>query len=809
MWENFFSWYLDAGVGQILDQAKHNLASSWRYLNIAGLIKTLFAPYRRMQVEKKTPRYGVESIFDKIVFNLISRLIGAFVRAALITTGIISLVLIATVTVFYITVWLLIPPLSIPGYLKIKTNTITEKDLESKAAFLQKLKKSSLFRHVSQFFDQEFAVLFENLDPQNFGTKAGSKIAEVLADIGKSSKNLSDYLAKKGIRQQTYINLVTTTNYIISIVPKKPLAPIGQTLSFGYTRTLEQFARRIIGQELSLTPTEKEAIEAIEKILTRPQNNNILLVGEPGVGRHATIEDLAVAIATSHLTNLSAKQLVYLDTIALAGTGKNLVEVKSNFQSVLVEARNAGNVILVIDQIDKITSAKDSRLDLSEVLTFALRESDLPIIALTTPDEFNEYLRPNAAVLKFFERIDLVEPQPEETLQILVGRALNALEKERIASDLLALVEIVARSNQLIADKKQPEKAIILFDEITALARDLGQKITVELVDTVISQKTKTPIGALTKSESEKLKNLETLLHKRIIGQNEAIEQIAKAMRRARVEIENTQKPIGSFLFLGPTGVGKTETAKALAEAYFGDEIKMVRLDMSEFQANDGLARLIGDIGSKSPGILTSQVRDHPYGILLLDEFEKASPTVHNLFLQVLDEGFLTDAFGKKVSFSNIIIIATSNAGAEFIREQLQSAQTGVTPDQAHQGSPLSERLINFILENGLFSPELINRFDGVIVYHPLTEDEVVKVTILMLKNLSDKLKEAKNITLEVTDELAARVAKTGYNPQFGARPIKRLIADKLEDEIAKLIIDGSVKNGDKIAASTLLGFIR
>lgn len=797
--ENFFSWYLDAGITEILQNVKHNFASSWRYLNIAGLLKTLFSPYRRLQVEKKAPEYGVTSVFDKIVFNTTSRAVGAFVRLALIFTGLVSLTLIAIATLIYNTILIIIPPLSLPKYLKLSANTITEEDLLSAETFTKKLKASSLFRYVSQFFDEQFAGLFDSLgNPQDLNIHAGQHISEVLADLAKSNKNLSLYLDQKSIKPETFINLVTTIDHYLSSPPKKPLAPIGQTLSFGYTRTLERFAREISGQNLYLTPTEKEALQEIEKILTRPQNNNILLAGEPGVGRHATIENLATAITASHLPNLSAKQLIYLDTIALAGTGKNLVAVKSNFESVLVEAKNAGNVILVVDQIDKIVSAKDSRLDLSEVLTFALSQSDLPIIGITTPDEFSEYIRPNAAVLKFFERIDLEEPKPAETLQVLVGKALNALGREKIASDLSALSEIVERSNQLIADRKQPEKAIVLFDEVRAEAASLGQRVTVQLVDTIISLKTKTPVGALTKSESAKLKDLEGILHKRIIGQNEAIDGIAKAMRRARTEIENTQKPIGSFLFLGPTGVGKTETAKALAEAYFGDENKMTRVDMSEFQAGDAQARLIGDISSKSPGILTSQVRDHPYGILLLDEFEKANPAVHNLFLQVLDEGYLSDAFGKKVSFSNIIIIATSNAGAEFIREQLAGGN-----DQPE----LSDKLISYVLEKGLFSPELINRFDGVIVYHPLTEDEIVKVTALMLKKLSVKLKEAKNITLELTDELAAKVAKAGYNTQFGARPIKRLIQDKIEDEIAKMIIDEKVKNGDRISASTLLGF--
>jgi len=284
-------------------------------------------------------------------------------------------------------------------------------------------------------------------------------------------------------------------------------------------------------------------------------------------------------------------------------------------------------------------------------------------------------------------------------------------------------------------------------------------------------------------------------------------------MRRARAEIETGARPIGSFLFLGPTGVGKTETAKALAQIYFGSEEKMVRLDMSEYQGTDSLSRLIGDIRNKTQGQLASLIRQHPFALLLVDEFEKADSSVHNLFLQVLDEGHLTDAFGKKVSFDNIIIIATSNAAAEFIREEIAKIHPRGEVETTASGHPggdqsLSQRLINYVLEKGLFSPELINRFDAVVVYQPLTDEQTGQVTKLMLNNLAQKIKETKNITLEITDELCQKVAKAGYDPTFGARPIRRLIADKIEDGIAKMIIEESAKNGDKIAPSTLLKFV-
>jgi ATP-dependent Clp protease ATP-binding subunit ClpA len=321
--------------------------------------------------------------------------------------------------------------------------------------------------------------------------------------------------------------------------------------------------------------------------------------------------------------------------------------------------------------------------------------------------------------------------------------------------------------------------------------------VDVTTVDDTLAEISKIPIGKIKESEKEKLKDLESFLHKRIVGQDEAITEISRAMRRARSGIEASRKTIGSFLFLGPTGVGKTETAKALSGAYFGEESKMIRLDMTEFQGNDALARLIGNPQTQSPGQLASLIRQNPYGVLLLDEFEKSSQDVQNLFLQIVDEGNLTDAFGKKVSFANIIIVATSNAGAEYIREQVEKGE-----------KELSKKLVEYVLSQNLFSPELINRFDATVVYKPLTQEEVTSVAKLMLTSLAQDIKETKNITLEVTDNLASEIAQKGYDPAFGARPIKRLIADKIEDQIAKLVISETIKNGDTINSEDILKFL-
>src|SRR3989344_1741135 len=347
--QNFFSWYFAEGITDFLENRQQSLGIVWRFINVFGLLRTLFSPYRRMQVEKES-KYGASTLIDRIIFNLISRFVGAGVRITLILAGLVGFLIYSLLLIPYSLFFLAIPIFSLPRFSSLKKNTILQTDLASKEVFLKKVQASRFFK------------------------------------------------------------------------PKRALAPLGQTLSFGYTRTLEKFARAIGGKNLFLSAAEQAAIEQIEKVLTRPKNNNLLLVGEVGVGRHATVENLGVAIANSNIPSLSGKQLVYLDTIALAGSGKNLIEVKKNFESVLVESKGAGNVILVIDQIDKIVSSKDGRLDLTEVLSFALAESQLPLIGITAPDDFNQYIRPNAQLTKFFEKVDLEEPDFEGVLKILVGK---------------------------------------------------------------------------------------------------------------------------------------------------------------------------------------------------------------------------------------------------------------------------------------------------------------------------------------------------------------------------------------------------
>ncbi|MBI2327613.1 ATP-dependent Clp protease ATP-binding subunit [Candidatus Curtissbacteria bacterium] len=799
---DYLSWHFEKALPDFINSRQEQIAAVFTYFNIAGLLKNLFAPYRRLTAKPK------EKLLDRLSFDIISRIVGAAVRSLLILTGLFATLLVIIFQPIAILAYLVFPFLSYPQYQNFKNNNFFATDLESAQKFLQKLQKTALFKFLSIFFEEDLKTIFQNMPPPaSLKIKEGQNPYEIVTNLAQNWPTLTRFLEQKNLKTSQFLTLVDYLKDHIENPVKFAGIPLGQMLNFGYTNTLDAFSTQLTKQSLPASYPRKPLIDQIEKVINRPFDNNILLVGEPGVGRHTVLESLASQIQRSQIKSLIGRRVMLLDSTALAGTGKNMLEVKSNFEAILAEAKHAGNIILAIDNIDRITSSAAGRIDLTEVLTQILTDNSLPIIGITTLDEFNEFIRPNASLLKVFEKIDVTETSAEETTIILIGRVLAIYQKEKIATSLAAISEMVQKSQKLIAARYQPDKSIIILqDSIAEAKRRNFAIIAPTLVDEVISQIAKIPVGKITEKESEKLTNLEAILHKRVIGQDEAIIQIARALRRARAGIEVGRRPVGSFLFLGPTGVGKTETAKALAETYFGSEERMIRLDMSEFNSKEAIERLIGDAQTKMPGQLTSLVRQYPFSLLLIDEFEKAAPAVHNLFLQIFEEGFVTDAFGKRVSFDNIIIIATSNAAAEFIREGIASQESqGLNPKK---GSTLSQKLIDYVLQKGFFSPELINRFDAVVVYKPLAPPEVIQVTTLMLQRLAQELKDTKNITLEISPELAQKIATAGYDPQFGARPIRRLIADRLQDGIARMIIASQIRNGDTIPATTLLGFV-
>jgi len=357
-----------------------------------------------------------------------------------------------------------------------------------------------------------------------------------------------------------------------------------------------------------------------------------------------------------------------------------------------------------------------------------------------------------------------------------------------------ALKSIVKNSGRYFGNAPLPERAIDLAEEVLLFWEKSAYPIILpKTVDDFLSLKTEVSFGEVKKDEREKLLNLENILHQRIVGQEEAIDQVAQAVRKIRSEIGNPKKPAGSFLFLGPTGVGKTETAKALAESYFGSEEKMIRLDMSEFQGGYAVSHLIGSENDDRSGYLTSRAKDNPFSLLLLDEIEKAYSQVLDLFLQILDEGYVTDATGEKINFRNMIIIATSNAGSILIRKMMEEGKNE---------EEIKEALIDYIIKNNIFRVEFLNRFDGIIFFRPLKKNELISVVKLALGNFSKKLKKEKNLEIYFSKGVVEKIIELGYNQTFGARSVNRFIEDKVEDLIAMKIISGELKNGGRTEIS-------
>ncbi len=566
--------------------------------------------------------------------------------------------------------------------------------------------------------------------------------------------------------------------------------------AFAYTPTLDRFSRdlnSLVGQ-LSFSAHPKE-VEAIERILARAGENNVILVGEPGVGKKTIVYKFVQKIKEKKtFPILFYKRVLELDMKSVLAEAKSPDETEMLMERILNEALGAGNVVLVINELHDIVGSEEGpgRADLSGILRPYLESPRFQLIGITTYQGLHRNIERAPAVSGLLKKVEVKPLEKDKTLCILEDFALNLEPKYSCFCPFRSLKEIVDLAEVYIQDVPFPEKGVDLLEEsIVYAARKEGSRVLLEEhVAQVISQKTEIPVGKVRKKEREKLLNLEKLLHERIINQEEAVRIVANAMRRERMGVRERKKPIGSFLFLGPTGVGKTQTAKTLAKVYFGSEERMIRLDMSEYQEQSAPGRFIGSGETGEEGQLTTAVREDPFSLLLFDEMEKAHPRILDLLLQVLDEGWLTDALGRRISFTHTIIIATSNAGAEFIRQHIK---------EGYNFQVLRKKLVDWLLTHHIFKPEFINRFDGVIIFKPLSHKHLVQIAELLLGELRKRLLENKDIEIKFLPGVTEKIAELGYEPQFGARPMKRVIQKKVEDLIAKRILKGEIKRGDKV----------
>ena len=560
---------------------------------------------------------------------------------------------------------------------------------------------------------------------------------------------------------------------------------------------------------------EKE-VQRIIQFLSRRTNNNPVVIGDPGVGKTAIIEGLAIKIEEKDVPKSLENKIIYnLDISGVLAGAKYRGEFEERIKKIIDEAINAKEIILFIDEIHTIVGAGatgENPMDASSILKPVLSRGDIQVIGATTIDGYRKNIEKDVALERRLQPIIVEEPTKEDAIKILNGLK-NKYEKHhnvKITDD--AIKQAVELSSRYITDRYLPDKAVDIIDEsasrvsINKFKSKKGKRIVdSNIVSEVVELWTGIPISKIVKSEGNKLLNLEDILQERVIGQNEAIKAISKAIRRSRSGIKDPKKPIGSFLFLGPTGVGKTELCKALAESHFGNEDKIVRIDMSEYMEKHSVSRLIGSppgyIGHDDGGQLTESVRSHPYSVVLFDEIEKAHEDIFNILLQILDEGRLTDSKGRTVDFKNTIIIMTSNLGATSISNQ---RKTGFSI--GNNESKIKEENYNDMKDKIMeevkirFRPEFINRIDDIVVFHKLSLDNLYDIVKIMTKDLIKRLKKM-DIELDIEETVIKFIAKYGIDLEYGARPLKRVIQKELEDSLSENILSENIKKGDYIIA--------
>jgi ATP-dependent Clp protease ATP-binding subunit ClpC len=538
---------------------------------------------------------------------------------------------------------------------------------------------------------------------------------------------------------------------------------------------------------LSSAPTRSTELKSILQVLGRTKKNNILLVGEPGVGKSTVLGAVALLMLEENVPEiLKDKRLISLDVGALLSSNG-----QENMQQVLGEIAQAGNVILAIPDVQSLVSG--GSLDASDLLASALDRGYIQVISTATYADYHKYVESNATLSALMEVVEIKEMSTEQAITVLEEEAGQIESRQKVFMTYPALVAAATLAKRYLPNTVLPDSALSLLDEAAAsVAQSGGRWVHKQDVEKTLEQKTNIPIQEAGEREADLLLHLEASLHERIIGQEQAIKVVSDSLRRARAGLQDAKRPISSFLFVGPTGVGKTETAKAVADLYFGTSDTMIRLDMSEYQDPTAVYKLIGAPAASSDsltegGALTQPIREHPFSLLLLDELEKAHPNVLNLFLQLLDDGRLTENTGRTVTYNNCLIVATSNAGSSEILELVAKGL-----DQQELSNQMLRVLQNY------FKPEFLNRFDAIVPFFPLRPEEITQVVEVMLKRIVSTTAEQK-IAITFTQEAITKLGTLGYDPLYGARPLRRVIQDKVEGMLAMLILEKKLLPGQSL----------
>lgn len=706
----------------------------------------------------------------------------------------------------------------------------------------------------------------ERFESEKTGTE------HILLAIIKEGENVAVRLLNTlGISiQKVYVDVLIAMGEDGAIY-KEDLAKKQNGRKKGGASVLEQYSRDLtaLAKKGELDPVigREDEIQRVIQILSRRTKNNPCLIGEPGVGKTAVAEGLALRIVSGEVPfTVQNKRVLTLDLSGMVAGSKYRGEFEERIKKVIKEVIENGNVILFVDEMHTLIGAggAEGAIDASNILKPSLARGEIQMIGATTISEYRKYVEKDAALERRFQPVNVEEPSEEEAIRILSGIAGKYEEHHNVTIRGDAIEAAVRLSSRYINDRNLPDKAIDLIDEAASALRlktmhipermkeAAGQiaKITVQIersirmeafsqagelkknqdilikkydkmklkfdreqeerkyivgeneIAEIVAVWTKIPVKKLAEKESERLLKLESILHKRVIGQEEAVSAVARAMRRGRVGLQDPNRPIGSFLFLGPTGVGKTELSKALAEAMFGTENALIRVDMSEYMEGHSVSKMIGSppgyVGFDEGGQLSEKIRRNPYSVVLFDEIEKAHPDVFNVLLQVLDDGHITDSKGRKVSFKNTILIMTSNAGAQRIVDPKNlgfSTQIDEKKDYDKMKSGVMEEV------KKLFKPEFINRIDEIMVFHPLNKDDMKQIITLLSKNLAKRCRAQMEISLTITPALKEFIVDKYADYKMGARPLKRALQTTVEDQLAEEILAGKVKTGDDVSA--------
>jgi len=639
------------------------------------------------------------------------------------------------------------------------------------------------------------------------------------------------------------------------------------------TKILDQFSRDLtkaaINGDLDPVIGRKTEIQRVIQILSRRTKNNPVLIGEPGVGKTAIAEGLALSIVAGEAPeNLLGKRVVTLDLSGMLAGTKYRGDFEERIKTAIDEVQKAGDIILFIDELHTIigAGAAEGAMDAANIIKPLLGRGEMQIIGATTLNEYRKHVEKDTALERRFQPVTIGEPTQEESVRILKGLREKYEEHHNLKITDEAIEAAVSLSSRYINDRFLPDKAIDLIDEASSKVRleklklpedlkelelqkdelvkekegaitsqdfesaamvrdkekDVDEKIAaarknweiaksgntksvdVEDIAMIVSGWTGIPVTSITQDESERLLKMEDSLHKRVVGQDPAVKAIARALRRGRVGLKDPKRPIGSFLFLGPTGVGKTELCKALAEAMFGDESAMLRIDMSEYMDKHTTSKMIGSppgyVGYDEGGNLTEKVRRKPYSVLLFDEIEKAHEDVFNIMLQILEDGVLTDSQGHRVDFKNTIIVMTSNAGARNITENRSKLGFSSNEAEVDGADDEHERIHDSVMEEvkRVFKPEFLNRIDETIVFHKLSKENIKEICVKMLETVNKRMK-AIGVTMNADDSVVDMLSEQGYDPTYGARPLRRVIQNTVEDTVAEMLLEGKIKDGDDI----------